>query len=252
MTADDIFLTIVIPCYNEERNIRLGALENVSSYLRRQKYTAEVIMVDDGSSDDSPRLLKRISDENSNFIYLRKRHQGKAAAVTAGMLKAEGRYILFSDLDQATPINQLEKLLPYFDKGNEVIIGSRNSERKGAPVLRQAMAKGFMFLRNLILNLDIRDTQCGFKAFTRAAALDLFPKLKVFDLRRKASGSTVTAGFDIELLYLAKKKGFRIAEVPVEWHYQETRNVNPLKDSLETLTDLLRIKLNSALGKYDA
>ena len=252
MTVDDIFLTIVIPCYNEERNIRLGALENVSSYLRRQKYPAEVIIVDDGSNDDSSALLKKISAENNNFIYLKKRHQGKAAAVTAGVLKARGRYILFSDLDQATPINQLEKLYPYFDKGYEVIIGSRNNERKGAPILRQAMAKGFMFLRNLILNLDIRDTQCGFKAFTRAAALDLFPKLKVFDLRRKASGSTVTAGFDIELLYLAKKKGFRIAEVPVEWHYQETRNVNPFKDSLETLADLLRIKLNSALGKYDA
>ncbi|KKS75394.1 MAG: Glycosyl transferase, family 2, partial [Candidatus Gottesmanbacteria bacterium GW2011_GWC2_42_8] len=116
MTVDDIFLTIVIPCYNEERNIRLGALENVSSYLRRQKYPAEVIIVDDGSNDDSSALLKKISAENNNFIYLKKRHQGKAAAVTAGVLKARGRYILFSDLDQATPINQLEKLFPYLHR----------------------------------------------------------------------------------------------------------------------------------------
>ncbi|KKS98667.1 MAG: dolichol-P-glucose synthetase [Candidatus Gottesmanbacteria bacterium GW2011_GWA2_43_14] len=252
MTDNSIYLSVIIPCYNEARNIRLGALESVDAYLKKQKYAWEVIMVDDGSNDDSPRLLKSVANDKKNFFYYRKKHQGKAAAVTYGVMKAEGAIILFTDLDQATPLNQIEKLFPLFGKGCDLVIGSRNNERRGAPLLRLAMAKGFMLARNIILNLNIRDTQCGFKAFTSECGRLLFPKLKVFDEKRRASGSAVSAGFDIELLYLAKKKGFRIAEVPIEWHYQETRNVNPVKDSLESLYDLLRIKFNSSLGKYDA
>ena len=123
------------------------------------------------------------------------------------------------------------------------MIGSRNDKREGAPILRLAMARGFMFLRNLVLNLNIKDTQCGFKALRKKAAFNLFPRLKVFSLKRKASGSTVTAGFDIELLYLAKRLGYKIAEVPVEWHYQETRHINPFRDSWESLFDLINLVL---------
>lgn len=245
-----ILLSVVIPCYNEERNIRLGALENVSSYLNRQSFSWEAILVDDGSSDDSRKLLKTFIKGKNKFKLLHKAHQGKAAAVTFGILKSSGKYILFTDLDQATPLNQMEKLLPFFQKGYQLVIGSRNSQRKGAPLLRIAMAKGFMFLRNFILDLGIKDTQCGFKLFERKAAFDIFPKLQVFSLERGASGSTVTAGFDIEVLYLAKLKGYKIAEVPVEWHYQETRNVNPLRDSIESFLDLVKIKLNSLRGRY--
>ena len=245
-----IFLSVVIPCYNEERNLRLGALENVVSFLAKQKYVWEVILVDDGSSDESPKLLRKFIKENKRFRLIVNKHQGKAAAVTSGVLASHGEIILFSDLDQATPLSEIERLIPFFNKGYDLVIGSRNSRRRGAPFLRLAMAKGFMSLRNLILNLGIKDTQCGFKAFRRNAALKIFPHLQVFNHRRVASGSTVTAGFDIEVLYLAKLSGLRIIEVPVEWHYQETRNVNPIKDSLESLFDLIKIKQHSLSGKY--
>lgn len=222
----------------------MGALEKVNSYLVQQKYNWEAIVVDDGSRDDSIVLLKKFIKQNRKFRLIQRKHQGKAGAVTAGVLDAAGQYILFTDLDQATPIDQLEKLFPYFNKGFDLVIGSRNNRRQGAPLLRLAMARGFMILRNLILDLGFRDTQCGFKAMSRQVSRYLFPRLKVFSPTRKASGSTVTAGFDIELLYLAKKTGFKIAEVPVEWHYQETRNINPLKDSWESLLDLIRIRLS--------
>lgn len=246
-----MYLSVVIPCYNEERNLRLGALEKVASYLSRQKYSWEVVLVDDGSTDESQKLIKKFIEGKKRFRLLRKKHQGKAAAVTSGVLSALADIILFSDLDQATPLSEVEKILPYFDRGYQVVIGSRNNRRQGAPFFRLAMAKGFMFLRNMILDLGIKDTQCGFKAFQRYAALSIFPKLKVFNLKRDALGSTVTAGFDIEVLYIAKLIGFKITEVPVEWHYQETRNVSPIKDSLESLLDLIRIRIKSLRGQYN-
>ncbi|EKE21298.1 MAG: glycosyl transferase family 2 [uncultured bacterium] len=247
---EKIDLSVIIPCYNEERNIRLGALENVAHFLNKKKISWEAILVDDESTDESVRLVEKFIQEHSKFKIIKKHHQGKAAAVTNGIFASGGEIILFTDLDQATPINQLDLLLPWFNKGYDVVIGSRNSVRKGAPFLRLAMARGFMFLRNLILNLGINDTQCGFKAFKRRAAVDIFSKLKVYNSKRKAHGSTVTAGFDVELLYIAKELGYKIKEIPVEWHYQETRHVNPLKDSFESLVDLIRIWMNSLKGIY--
>lgn len=245
-----IFLSVIIPCYNEERNLRLGALENVAHFLSKKNYTYEVLIVDDGSSDESRKLISIFISDHPNFKLVANPHRGKAATVIAGVTQATGQYILFTDLDQATPINHLDQFLPHFKKGYDVVIGSRNTTRRGAPITRLAMARGFIILRNLILNLGVQDTQCGFKAFTKDAAKIIFPKLKVFTLKTSASGSTVTAGFDVELLYVAKKLGFKIAEVPVEWHYQETRRVNPLKDSWNGFVDLLRIRLNSIKGIY--
>lgn len=245
-----IFLSVVIPCYNEERNIRLGALENVAHYLNKKQYVWEAIIVDDGSNDDSKILIEEFINDHPNFRLISVKHQGKAVAVTRGVAEAQGEIILFTDLDQATPLNQMDKLMPFFEKGYDMVIGSRNNRRRGAPILRLMMARGYMILRNMILDLGVRDTQCGFKAFSQKMAKDIFPKLKVFSLERKAHGSTVTAGFDVELLFLAKLSGYKVAEVPVEWHYQETRHVNPLKDSWESLLDLIKIRWNSLRGVY--
>lgn len=247
----DIYLSIVVPCYNEERNIRLGALESVAHYLSKQRYRWEVFIVDDGSTDETIQLLNEFIGEHPGVSLIKKNHQGKAAAVTAGVLQARGSLIVFTDLDQATPLDQLEVLLPYFSRNFDIVIGSRSGRRKGAPLLRRMMARGFMMLRNSLLDLGISDTQCGFKAFTKKAAKDVFSRLQVFrNTEQNRSGSTVTAGFDVELLYIAKRLGYAIAEVPVEWHYQETRHINPVKDSIESLTDLLKIRLNSAKGLY--
>jgi hypothetical protein len=177
---------------------------------------------------------------------------GKAGAVTTGMLKAGGKYVLFTDMDQATPIEEINKLLPFFNEGFDIVIGSRNSKRKGAPWTRILMARGMMFLRTMIVGINgISDTQCGFKVFRRDAAQDLFSALtKIHHGFKKVMGSSVSAGFDVELLYLAQKKGYKIKEVPVRWLYVETRRVSPINDSFDALSDLIRIRNNERNGSY--
>lgn len=246
------YLSIIIPSYNEETNIRLGSLDKVSRYLERQSYTWEVILVDDGSTDASPRLLDIFAKANSGFVVLHNPHQGKAGTVVAGVEKARGSIVLFSDLDQATPIAEVEKILPWFDKGFDVVIGSRNRKREGAPLSRIIMARGFMILRGVILGLKgITDTQCGFKGFRRHVAKDIFSRLQLYKSGSVVYGPMVTAGFDIEALFLAKKLGFKIKEVPVEWHYVETRRVNPIKDSWLGLIDMIKIRMFGWQGKYN-
>lgn len=245
------FLSIVIPSYNEETNIRLGSLDKVSRYLERQPYSWEAILVDDGSTDGSPDLMDAFAKVNPGFSVMHNMHRGKAETVVSGVIKARGSIVLFSDLDQATPISELEKILPWFDKGFDVVIGSRNRKREGAPLSRIIMARGFMILRGLILGLrGITDTQCGFKAFKRHVAKDIFARLELYASNQEVHGPMVTAGFDIETLFLAKQLGFKIKEVPVEWHYVETRRVSPIKDSVQGFVDMLRIRINAWQGKY--
>ncbi len=243
-------LSVVIPAYNEETNIRLGVLDKVSRYLEKQPYTWDVTVVDDGSTDDTAKLLEVFVKTNKGFSVMHNPHQGKAATVISGMMAARGDIILFTDLDQATPISELTHVLPWFDQRFDVVIGSRRG-RMGAPLTRRIMAQGFMILRGLILGLrGIVDTQCGFKAFRREVAHDIFGRLKLYGENHVVSGAMVTAGFDIEVLFLAKKLGYKIKEVPVEWHYVETRRVNPLIDSVQGFSDILKIRLNAWRGLY--
>ena len=244
------FLSVVIPCFNEEKNLKAGALKKVEKFLSTKDYPWEVIIVDDGSEDKSKEIIKNFLKKAPNFSLIENPHQGKGPTVITGILKSKGRYVLFCDLDQATPISEVDKLLPWFEKGFDVVIGSRREKRAGAPFLRILMAKGFMFLRNLLLGLGIADTQCGFKAFKKGVAQDLFKRLKVYGKRKKVRGAMVTAGFDIETLLVAKKRGYKIKEVPVSWVYVETRRVSPLRDSWEGLKDLLKIKINDLKGVY--
>lgn len=245
------YLSVVIPCYNEEKNIRLGALNKVNNYLNSQKFDWEVLIVNDGSDDNSTDLVKDFIARKPRYKLINNTHQGKARTVTAGIMKAKGKYVLFTDLDQATPLSEFNKFMPWLENGYEVVIGSRDAKREGAPFLRSLMGPGFALLRSKIIGLaDIRDTQCGFKAFKSSAAKKLFKKLKLYGSCQQIRGSNVTAGFDVELIYIAKKMGYKIKEVPVEWHYIETRRVNPLIDSWNGLLDILRIKLLDLQGKY--
>lgn len=246
-----IDLSIVIPAYNEETNIRLGALDKVSRYLEHVSYRWEAIIVDDGSTDGTGGLLDAFAETNPGFSVIHNPHQGKASTVITGMLKSHGAIVLFTDLDQATPITEIVKILPWFEKGYDVVIGSRNVHRQGAPLTRRIMARGFMILRGSILGLHgIVDTQCGFKAFRAPVAHDIFQRLKLYGSRHTVSGSMVTAGFDIEVLFLARILGYKIKEVQVEWHYVETRRVNPVIDSVQGLTDILKIRMNAWRGLY--
>jgi dolichyl-phosphate beta-glucosyltransferase len=245
------YLSIIIPAYNEETNIRLGALDKVTHYLEKQVYTWEVIIVDDGSTDASPKLLKEYVLGNTGFSIVNNPHRGKAGTEVSGISKARGSIVLFTDLDQATPLHESEKILPWFDKGFDVVIGSRAQDREGAPLSRKLMARGFMFIRTIVLGLrGIRDTQCGFKAFRVDVAKKIFSKLELYGQLHVVRGPMVTAGFDIEVLFLAKKLGYKIKEVPVEWHYVETRRVNPIMDSLQGFMDIIKIRWNDIIGIY--
>lgn len=242
-------LSVVIPAYNEEYNLRTGVLDSVYDYLKRQKYTWEILFVDDGSTDNTVQIAKDFAKGRSNFTVMPEIHRGKAGTVSAGVLKAKGEIILFTDTDQATPIDQLEKILPKFDKGYDVVIGSR-SGREGAPFIRKLMASGFSLLRLLVLNLPFKDTQCGFKAFSSVAAKEIFKRLEIFNPKSKSEGASVTAGFDLEILYIARKLGYKTAEVLVDWHHKEGTKVDPIKDSIEGLRGLLMVRINSLQGKY--
>lgn len=243
------YLSVVIPAYNEAYNLRTGVLDSVYDYLSNQKYTWEILFVDDGSTDNTLKIANEFAKKHANFFVLDEPHRGKAGTVTAGVLKAKGEIILFTDTDQATPIDQVEKILPKFKENVGVVIGSRNG-REGAPLIRKIMASGFSFLRLLILNLPFKDTQCGFKAFTNTSANEIFKRLNIFSSKNKSVGASVTAGFDLEILYIARKLKYKTVEVPVDWHHKEGTKVDPIKDSIEGLRGLLLVRLNALTGKY--
>jgi len=246
--ADKFFLSVIIPAYNEAKNIDKGVLNAVSEYLEKQIYSWEVLLVDDGSTDSTLDALYRYEQKHKNVRVLLEPHRGKGGTVIAGMLKAKGEIVLFTDLDQATPLPEIEKFLPNFKEGYDIVIGSR-SGRKGAPLVRKLMAWGFSLLRTIILRLPYKDTQCGFKAFKKEAAQKIFSKMKIYN-DKVVAGAAVTAGFDLELLYIARKLGLKVKEVEVTWLHQETEKINPIKDSLDALTDLLRVRINALMGKY--
>ncbi len=246
-----IKVSVVIPAYNEEINLRRGVLNVVAEFLSKQKYAWEVLVVDDGSTDDTIKIVEKFIKGHKRFKLLKEPHRGKGGTVITGMLRARGEIVLFTDMDQSTPIDQIKKFLPKFENGYDVVIGSRRG-REGAPVIRKMMAYGFALLRNIILGLPYTDTQCGFKAFKRESAKKIFKKLEIFDKNMKAKGASVTAGFDLEVLYLARKLGFKVKEVSVEWwEYGERREVSPIKDSWEGLRDLIKVRVNALMGKYN-
>lgn len=243
-------ISIVIPSFNEENNIRTGSLSGMVDYLRTQKYSWEIIVVDDGSSDKTAELAEKFAKNHKNIVVLREPHRGKGGTVIAGMLKATGDIVIFDDMDQATPIDQLERVLPKFNQNFDVVIGSR-AGREGAPLVRKTMALGFSILRNLVLQLPYKDTQCGFKAFTKEASKEIFKRLQIFNNKQAQTGASVSAGFDLEILYVARKLKLKVAEIPVVWHHKEGTKVNPIKDSWEGFRDLIKVRINAIQGRYN-
>lgn len=242
-------ISIVVPSYNEEKNLNRKVLDNIGKYLKYKKFNAEVIIVDDGSSDGSVELIKKYIHQNNGFKLIQNTHGGKANAVITGMMKASGDMILFTDMDQATPINQIEKFIPKFEQGIDIAIGSRHG-REGAPISRKLAAWGFSILRGVILGLPFKDTQCGFKAFSKTVLNKILPKIINEWGVVHFKGGAVNAGFDVELLYLAKKYGFKIAEIEVDWNYVDTERVQVVKDAMAAIYDMFRIRINDLKGKY--
>lgn len=245
----DIKLSVVIPSYNESSNLKKGVLEQVWDYLKKVDFSYEVVIVDDGSTDGSKDFIKKQIKDKKNFRLIENIHGGKAFTVITGLMDAKGDVALFTDMDQATPLKEWEKFSPKFEEGFDIVIGSRHG-RAGAPILRKLTAWGFSLSRNIMLGLPFKDTQCGFKAFSKTAVNAIFPKIKNGWGILHFKGGAVNAGFDVEVLYMAKKLGFEIAEVPVDWHYVGTERVQVVKDSLAALFDMLRIRWNDFRGKY--
>lgn len=248
---DNLSVTLIIPCYNEVANLQKGVLDKIGNYVTPREEFLEVLIVDDGSSDESRLIIKDYVKQFPKFRLIENPHQGKAFAIITGIRKARGSAVMFSDIDLATPIEESALLFDAYQKGSEIVIGSRSSARQGAPLARKVMAFGLIMLRGVILGLsNLHDTQCGFKMFQTNAARKIVDKLLVFKDGRTINGSSVSAGFDLEFLFIARKLGYRIAEVPVVWRHVETKNVNFFTDSLETLRDMLRMRYYHVAGKY--
>lgn len=246
-------LSLVIPAYNEAGNLEKGALDTVDAYLAAQPYDSEVIVVDDGSADTTAAQIAAYAAAHPRFSLIRNPHRGKAYAVSTGMLAAQGEIVLFSDMDQATPLSEAELILPWFERGYDVVIGSRGTYRRNAPFWRLVMSRGQMILRNLILGFsEITDTQCGFKAFRGKAVGPILEHMHFYknSEAHETTGAKVTAGFDVELLFVAKRLGYKIREVPVEWDYQHSRRVNLVRDSLRGVLELGQIRLADLRGAY--
>lgn len=243
-------LSVILPVYNEEPNIHKGTIDKVITYLEG-KFNYEIIVVDDGSSDKTVSLIQKNFGKNPLVKIIPKEHQGKAYSIIRGIQESKYDTVFFTDFDLATPIEELDKLLEQINKGNDIVIGSRSNIRKGAPLTRKILSKGLTIIRDILIGLGgIKDTQCGFKAFKREAALSIIEKFRVFNKAHTIEGPSVSAAFDLEFLFIAKQLGFKIKEVPVVWTHVETRNVNFIRDAYESMKDILMIRFNAFRGAY--
>jgi len=248
-------ISIIIPCYNEEDNLKRGVLTQVADFLKTQDFTWEVLICNDESTDSSLKFCRTFAKKHRGFKVLDLPHGGKPSAVWGGIKAAKHPWVLFTDMDQSTPLKELTKLLPYFNQDYDIVIGSRGATRHGASLVRKIMSAGFLTVRRLILLSKISDTQCGFKAFKTKAARDLFPNLQFFK-QKTATGWRVSA-FDIELLFMAHKWGYKTKEVEVNWQNEDISttkgdNVARFKrESKQMAQEIFRVKLNDIKGFYD-
>ena len=244
MSENNTYISVIIPSFNESKVI-LNTLDKLRSYFADQPYGFEIVVVDDGSTDGIRDLINCLSREKPFIKLISNPHMGKGASVKSGVLSASGDYILFTDADLSTPIEELDKLMPFFKEGYDVIIGSRAKKESNIlrhqPMLRQAMGKVFNMLVRLLVLRGIKDTQCGFKVFRRQAAH------KIFSLQRLNGFS-----FDVEILYIAKALGYKIKDIPITWINRIDSRVGIAKDSLKMFFDLFTIKANILRGYYAA
>jgi len=237
--------SIVLPAYNESERIA-ATLEKIFAHAERNTWKCEVIVVNDGSYDDTAQIVRQYAAQRSNLSLLENPgHRGKGYSVRNGMLHAHGDILLFSDADLSSPIAEAEKLFSAIKSGADVAIGSRwlktELQIQRQPLYRQLFGRIFNLLLRLVLGLRFKDTQCGFKAFTRNAAQCLFPLQRI-----------ERWGFDPELLYLAKRFRLSVQEVPVEWSHREGTRIHPLRDGIRMLGEVLKIRWNALSGKYAA
>lgn len=228
-------ISVVIPAFNEED--RIGAtIQKIYDYLKEKSETFEIIVVDDGSSDNTVDVVRNASERIKNIKVLSNgSNKGKGFSVRNGILNSTCSLVLISDADLSTPIEEIEKFFPWIDSGYDIVIGSRGLEEseilKKQPWYRQSMGKTFNEMVKILVLNDFDDTQCGFKIFKSDAAKRVFSLSKIDGF-----------AFDVEILFIAKKMGFRTKEVPVRWINSPQSRVKIMRDPLKMFLDLFRIR----------
>lgn len=237
-------LSIVIPAFNEGARIET-ALERVTSCIAARGWDAEILVVDDGSKDNTAAIVQRWMQENPRLHLIQNPgNKGKGYSVRNGLLQAAGEIVMFTDADLSAPMEEAERLMAALADGADVAIGSRWMDRTRQtihqPLYRQFFGRCFNWVTRAVMGLPFKDTQCGFKAFRRSAAQTIF-RLQTIE----------RWGFDPEILFIARKLKYVIREVPVTWGHDERTRMSYLKDGLKMLEDMAKIRTNSLAGRYD-
>ena len=239
-----IYLSVIIPAYNEEKRLPI-TIREIQEYLSSQSYDSEILVVSDGSTDKTVEVAEKMASEEIDNLRVIgfKENYGKGYGVKAGMLEAKGQYRLFTDADNSTSVDQVGKMLPWFEKGYDIVVGSRDI--KGAvldppqPFIRRFVGGVFRFLTHIICGTwNILDSQCGFKCLSKEAAENIFPKCVINKF-----------AFDPEILVLARKMNYKVKEVPVHWKNDLNSKVK-LKNTFNMFRDILRIRWNMIKGIY--
>lgn len=235
------FLSIIIPAHNEENRLS-GTLEQVFLFLEKQPFTSEVIVVENGSMDKTLEVAQRFSETHPTFRVIQSK-RGKGAAVQRGMLEAQGEYLFMCDADLSMPVDETTKFIPPMMQDFDIAIGSREAKgsvRYNEPPYRHLGGRGINFIIQLFILPGLNDTQCGFKCFRADVAKDVFTKQTLHGW-----------SFDIELLHIARRRGYRVREIPIHWYHFADSKVSALRDALRMIQDIFRIHVNTWRGMYD-
>ena len=234
-------LSIIIPAYNEEKRLP-HSLAQVDSFVQAQSYPVELIVVNNNSSDGTPRIAEDFAQNHPYARVLHQPIQGKGAAVKTGMIAGHGDYLLICDADFSMPVDEIHKFLPPLLDSYDVAIASREApgaKRINEPAYRHLMGRIFNWLVRILAIPRIQDTQCGFKSFRQEAAHDIF-SLQTID----------GWGFDVEVLFIAFEHGCRVVEVPITWYYHPQSRISPVRDSIAMMIEVLRVRWNGLRGLY--
>ncbi|ACZ39054.1 dolichyl-phosphate beta-glucosyltransferase [Sphaerobacter thermophilus] len=252
VAEQSVEVSVVVPAYNEASRLP-KTLAAAISYLGAQPYSWELIVADDGSEDATPDIAAAAAAADPRVRHLRLPHRGKAAAVHAGVRAARGEIVVFTDADLSTPIEYVADVRRLIQSGWDVVIGTREgagARRIGEPFYRHVMGRLYNYLVQLLAVPGIKDTQCGFKGFSGAAAREVFGSAWLYRNGAAPVRGPLVTGFDVELLFLARKRGFRVAELPVTWRHVDGSKVRPGIDSLLMVRDVVRVRWNDFRGRY--
>ena len=246
-------LSVIIPAYNESAVI-VDTLETVISYFREKGWEHEVLVSDDGSTDNTVALAQDMARTHPEVRVLENAHKGKGHAVYQGVQAARGTYLYFCDADLSTPITDFDLLWERMTDDVAMVVASREgarAHRVDEPWYRHVMGRIFNYLVRFLTVRGINDTQCGFKLLRSDVAREVFSRMRLYGDDAKELDAPAVTAFDVEMLFIAQKLGYQLIEVPVTWEYREATRVSPVRDSIRNFGDVVRVRVNDLRGVYD-